>query len=101
MKKIGILSYFNYYNYGSMLQGFALQYYIRSLGYDIDCELINYRGVPPTNSSKWRKIITRISRLGYYLSHIKEIQTKSKYAHKFAERNQYFDDFLKTVSIIS
>lgn len=96
MKKIGILSYFNYYNYGSMLQGFALQYYIRSLGYDIDCELINYRGVPPTNSSKWRKIITRISRLGYYLSHIKEIQTKSKYAHKFAERNQYFDDFLKT-----
>ena len=68
MKKIGILSYFNYYNYGSMLQGFALQYYIRSLGYDIDCELINYRGVPPTNSSKWRKIITRISRLGYNLS---------------------------------
>ena len=51
MKKIGIISYFNYYNYGSMLQGFALQHYIRSLGQDVKCELINYRGVPPTYAS--------------------------------------------------
>ena len=95
MKKIGIISYFNYYNYGSMLQGFALQHYIRSLGQDVKCELINYRGVPPTNASKWKRLKTRISRTGYYLSHIKEIRTKSKYVSKFALRNTYFDEFLK------
>jgi hypothetical protein len=99
MKRVGIISYFNYYNYGSMLQGFALQYYIKSVTNDIECELINYRGVPPTNSSKWRRLVTRVSRLGYYLLHTKEIYTKSKYAQKLAERNRYFDEFLQTMTV--
>ena len=99
MKRVGIISYFNYYNYGSMLQGFALQYYIKSITNDIECELINYRGTPPTNSSKWRRFVTRFSRLGYYLLHIKEIYTKSKYAKKFAERNRYFDEFRQNMTV--
>lgn len=95
MKKIGIISYFNYYNYGSMLQGFALQKYIRSNYADIDCELINYRGMPPNTTSCWRKTKTRLSRIGYYLTHIAEIKAKSKYAEKMSMRNDYFDSFLR------
>lgn len=78
-----------------MLQGFALQYYIQSLNRDVECELINYRGTPPTSSSKWNLLKTRFRRISYYLSHLQEIHAKSKYASMFVLRNKFFDEFLK------
>ena len=101
MKKIGIISYFNYYNYGSMLQGFALQKYIQHNYADIDCELINYRSLPPNNTSYWRLARTRLSRIRYYLTHITEIKKKSKYAKKMSIRNTYFDSFLREYTKVS
>lgn len=35
MKKIGIITFHCSYNYGSMLQAYALQTYVKSLGYDV------------------------------------------------------------------
>lgn len=96
MKRIGIITYFNYYNYGSMLQGFALQHYIQNNYSDIDCELINFRSIPPNNTSFWRKAKVRFNRIGYYLTHLSEIRTKSAYHSKMSIRNTYFDIFLNT-----
>ena len=33
-KKVGILTWYDYSNYGSALQAYALQYYLHQLGYD-------------------------------------------------------------------
>ena len=40
-KKIGMLTWHYYNNFGSALQAYALQQAIKSLGYD--CQIINYR----------------------------------------------------------
>lgn len=40
-KKIGIITFHASYNYGSMLQAYALQQIVLGLGYD--CEIINFR----------------------------------------------------------
>lgn len=41
--KIGILTFHRAHNYGAVLQAYALQEYIKSLGYDV--EIIDYRAV--------------------------------------------------------
>jgi len=54
MKKIGIVTYYSIYNYGSVLQAYALINTVQSLGYR--AELINYNDM-----SKTHNIITRLS----------------------------------------
>ena len=43
MKKVGLITLHRWYNYGSMLQAYASNYLLNSMGYD--CELIDY--TPP------------------------------------------------------
>ena len=50
MKKIGIITYHNALNLGAVLQTYALNYYINSLGYN--CETINYKCEKIDNSYK-------------------------------------------------
>ena len=50
--KIGIITWFTGPNYGTNLQAIALQYYLRSHGYEVD--IINYE-VPPVNVEKDKK----------------------------------------------
>ena len=95
MKKIGIISYFNYYNYGSMLQGYALQKYISSMSNDVDCEIINYRNQATGKASKWELFKIRLKRITYYITHLKEIRIKAKYTAKMSVRNVEFDIFLR------
>lgn len=95
MKKIGIISYFNYYNYGSMLQGYALQKCITTMSVDVDIEIINYRNLSLGKASKWGFLRMRLSRLFYYLSHMKEVRAKAKYGGKMTQRYPKFDSFLK------
>ena len=96
MKKIGIISYFNYYNYGSMLQGYALQKCISDMSDDVECEIINYRNLQAGATSKRQLLKIRCKRIIYYVMHLKEVLTKAKYAEMFAIRNTVFDAFLKT-----
>lgn len=62
---------------------------------EVDCEIINYRKLPSGKASKWGLLIIRLSRLFFYLTHMKEVRTKAKYAGKMALRNPLFDSFLK------
>ena len=43
MKKVGLITLHRWYNYGSMLQAYASNYLLNTMGYD--CELIDY--TPP------------------------------------------------------
>ena len=42
MKKVAILTWLNNCNYGSILQAYALQSYIKSLGYDVEEVLVPF-----------------------------------------------------------
>lgn len=52
MKKVGIITFHAAYNYGSMLQAYALQQVILSMGYD--CEIINFRS--PAQKRQYKPI---------------------------------------------
>lgn len=54
--KIGIITWFTGPNYGTNLQVIALQYYLRSRGYEVN--IINYE-VTPVNVSKEKKPFIR------------------------------------------
>ena len=43
MKKVGIITWHYYGNFGSVLQAYALQEAIREMGYDV--EFVNYRNL--------------------------------------------------------
>lgn len=101
MKKIGIISYFNYYNYGSMLQGYALQRYISGMSENIDCEIINYRNLTTGKASRWKLLNIRVRRIAFYITHLMEIRTKAKYTPKMSLRNVEFDSFLKDYTKVS
>lgn len=101
MKKIGIISYFNYYNYGSMLQGFALQKYIIDVYPDCYCEIINYRNHSVGRKSFISLLKIRFKRLFFYISNLREINRKRMYANYFTRRNSYFDAFLKDYACVT
>ena len=66
MKKIGIITYFHFYNYGTVLQAFALESLISKMGASA-CELINYEFQEIKEESKIQILKTRLKRLIYYL----------------------------------
>ena len=55
-KKIGIITLFNCYNYGAVLQAYATYKYIESLGYE-HVELINYENKYESKSKKTIRFI--------------------------------------------
>lgn len=70
MAKIGILTFHNAYNYGAVLQAFALKSAIEQLGHTV--EIVNFKGVKDYNRDlrlnrndkpKWYRIRTR---MGWY-----------------------------------
>lgn len=58
MKKVGIITFHASYNYGSMLQAYALQQTVLKLGYA--CEIINFRS---NNQKKQYKPIFMVGTL--------------------------------------
>ena len=78
MKKIGILTYHKQYNYGTVLQAYALQKYI-SNKFDVDIEIIDYTA---KNEYVGKKLfLTRVKRIGFYISHL------SKYIILYLNKN--------------
>lgn len=86
MKKIGIITFHSAYNYGSVLQAFATQETVRSLGYAP--EIINYR------LAEQKKIYSNI-RLKYG---VKEFIKDMTLLPMYGKRNQKyaaFEDFFQ------
>ena len=92
MKKIAILTWLNNKNYGSVLQAYALQKYIRNLGFEaID---IDYDA---STSEKLKNWIKQGNPVSLYKDKIDNVLLKLKSKNKadFKKRNQLFDEFKK------
>ncbi len=89
MKKIGIITYHKFYNYGSMLQAFALQRYLEDNG--SDAEIINYT----IKDNKEKKSDILLSRLKRIFNPIKRktMIFKLKNPTIIQSHKERFDDF--------
>ena len=94
MKKVGIITYHHHYNYGTVLQAYALQKAISMIdGYD--AEVIDYRFENEKRLSRAELILLRIRRVGVYVKEWKRVYRLMKYADVLNEKNHKFDDFLE------
>lgn len=80
--KIGIITWFKYENYGTVLQAIALQKYLRSNGFDV--ELINY-----TIDDKKKK-----KTLKHFFSRLILKVNKIKYKKLFLKRSESFKNII-------
>lgn len=89
MKSIGIITYHHYYNYGTMLQAFALQRKVELLGYA--SELIDFK---QNNTPTTLQLLgIRIKRLPAYIKEHKKYSTLAASKERFSERNQAYERF--------
>lgn len=84
--KIGILTFHASHNYGSMLQAYALQQTVMSLGHD--CEIINFR------TERQRSFYRPFFVNGGMRSKIKAI-LYPKIAHDDIRKHRFFENFLR------
>lgn len=103
MKKIGIITYFYYYNYGTMLQGYALQKVMEREGKGrFSSEIIDCR-FGEKDLSFWYYFKIRVRRFFIYFTQIKRVVevfkkrdlTNARYKNENAQKRQLFDDFVK------
>lgn len=103
MKKIGIITYFYYYNYGTMLQGYALQKVMEREGKgEYSSEIIDCR-FGEKDLSFWYYFKIRVRRFFIYFTEIKRViatfkkrdLTNAKYREENNQKRQRFDDFVK------
>jgi hypothetical protein len=109
MKKIGIITYFYYYNYGTMLQGYALQKVMERLGNgEYSSEIIDCR-FGEKNLSFWYYFKIRVRRFFIYFTQIKRViavfkkrdLTNAKYKNENAQKQRLFDDFVRECCTMS
>ena len=92
MKKVGIITYHHYYNYGTVLQAYALQKAIESLG-DYDSEIIDFRAHNEKKLSRVQLVMLRIRRMGVYIRERERVYRLKKYDSVFKEKRPFFDEF--------
>jgi len=86
MKKVGIITFHEYNNYGTVLQAFALQKKVELMGYD--SEIINFRS--SLNSlSFFQKVEKR------YKVAIKSIQTRKEMKLKKQAFKKFYKEYMK------
>lgn len=102
MKKIGIITYFYYYNYGTVLQAYALQLVIDTLGKgNCKAEIIDCRF--GEKDLTWLDILKiRSKLLFYYIFEIRKVigningkRIYAKYDSKISLRKKFFEKFIK------
>lgn len=93
-KKVGIITYFYFLNYGTMLQAYALEHCIERLSDSVTCEIINYVFGEKTCVSQKHIIKTRIKRFFHYLFECKRVVTVWRYRGKMQCRKSFFDSFV-------
>lgn len=103
MKKIGIITYFYYYNYGTMLQGYALQKVMEREGNGLyKSEIIDCR-FGEKKLSFWYYFKIRVRRFFIYFTQIKRViavfkkreLTNAMFREENRQKKQLFDDFVK------
>lgn len=96
MKKIGIITYYHYSNYGTMLQGYALQRALQDrIGDEGHVEIIDYR-FGEKNISLAHLVFIRVKRFFIYFTQLKRIYRLFRFKKKLAERDPLFENFIKT-----
>lgn len=93
MKKVGIITFHAAHNYGSMLQAYALQQVVLSMGYD--CEIINFRSI--VQKEMYMPIFMRGTLYGKCVRFI----IQSSYALGILKKYRFFEKFLKEDLILS
>ena len=94
MKKVGIITYHHYYNYGTALQAYALQKAIDNIeGYQ--AELIDFRSHEEKQLGRWQLILLRIRRIPAYIKEWKRVKVIKKFSPVFAKKNPFFDEFFR------
>lgn len=91
MKKIGIITYHHYYNYGTMLQALALQMKVEELGYK--SEIIDFKQDNVLSNLDLIKL--RFKRIGIYIKNFKKYYILESTRNKRSERNKKFEEFYK------
>ena len=81
MNTVGIITYHHYYNYGTMLQAFALQYAVSKLGYN--SEIIDFKQDMSVSHAELIKL--RIRRFPVYMLQHKKYSTLAMSRGKIAE----------------
>lgn len=85
--KIGIITWFTGSNYGTNLQAIALQYYLRTQGYDV--KIINYEIQSSYNDTKKTTILERILAKKEYITYNFALK---KFKEKIAKRDENLKD---------
>lgn len=93
IKKLGIITYFYFCNYGTMLQGFATQLLFDKFE-DIDAELIDYRFGTKISPRKLDILLIRLKRIWVYIKEFRRVYYTGRYSSFKAKRNVYFDQFV-------
>lgn len=94
MKKIGIITYHHYYNYGTVLQAYALQKAVESVS-GCSAEIIDYRSAEEKKLSKFQLIRLRLRRLHVYVREWKRVYRLKKYEQVLYAKHPSFDAFFK------
>lgn len=94
MKKIGIITYHHYYNYGTVLQAYALQHVIENLG-NYEAEIIDFRIHNEKKLSKMQLALLRLRRMGVYFRESERVYRQKRYGSIFQEKRPLFDEFFQ------
>lgn len=94
MKKVGIITYHHYYNYGTVLQAYALQKAIENLG-GYESEIIDFRAYNEKKMSRMQLALLRLRRMGVYVKERERVYRLKKYGSVFQEKKPFFDVFFK------
>lgn len=86
MKKVGIITYHRAYNYGSALQSYALNYFLRTYGFDV--KTIDY------SNENQRNLYELFEKNNSVMSIARNIHTLLYYG-KLKEKKRKFDEFIK------
>lgn len=89
MKSVGIITYHHYYNYGTMLQAYALQKKVEQLGFR--SEIIDFK--QNNNPSRLQLLGIRIKRLFVYVRDCRKYMTLASTKNLFSKRCLKFEEF--------
>lgn len=101
MKKIGIITYFYYYNYGTMLQGYATCKAFEKYGQDdVDSQIIDCR-FGEKKLSQWEVAQIRVKRLFVYFTQAKRIYKTFVFQKQATFKQEAFNQFTKQICRLS
>lgn len=92
MKQVGIITYHHYYNYGTVLQAYALQKAVETIS-GKTCEIIDFRVSEEKRLSKSQLVALRFRRLFVYIKEFKRVWRLKHYGNVLTAKFPAFDKF--------